>query len=593
MSAGTVSGSAPLRFLVELSRDPGHAGDRLLVARHDGCAAVTLGDGAVTVIGLGSGRIAPELLAAAGRGANSVADVAKQGAQGAGLVIVDHGAGCCRVVMPRIGIATVYWQATADRLSIASTPAALPCVSTGSAQLDLRALYDYVYFHMLPAPSSVYQGVAKLCGGHCLAWRNGSTTVERYWQPRFGSAPPGPEAAAAAELRELLEAAVRRALGDASSAGAFLSGGLDSSTVAGYAAQARHGIPTVSMGFDAAGYDEMEYARIASRHFRTTPLEYYVTPEDVLNTLPDVAASFPEPFGNSSAAAVYHCARIAREHGMTLLLAGDGGDELFGGNERYAKQLVFERYGAVPRVLRDFALEPAIGAAARVTRAFPIGKALSYIEQARIPLPDRLQHYNFLHRHAPADVFTAAVLDLVDTGAPLRRLQAEYATPQAESPIDRMLFMDWKFTLHDNDLVKVNTMCSLAGVEVAYPMLDPALVDFSMRLPPRWKVRDGELRWFYKRAMRGFLPDEILSKTKHGFGLPFGVWMRTHEGLLGLARDSLESLAGRGYFRPEFLREALRLHREGHASFYGELVWILTVLELWLQRNVPTRQSRS
>jgi asparagine synthase (glutamine-hydrolysing) len=582
-----------LRFRVELGRDPDHAGGRLLVARHDGCTAVTLGDGALTVIGLGSGRIAPELLAAAGRGANSVSDAAKQGAPGAGLVIVDHDDDCCRVLMPRIGIASVYWQATADRLSIASTPAALPCVSTGSAQLDPRALYDYVYFHMLPAPGSAYHGVAKLCGGHCLTWQDGSARVERYWRPRFGDAPPASVASATAELRELLDASVRRALGDAADAGAFLSGGLDSSTVSGYAAQARPGIRTVSMGFDAAGYDEMQYARIASRHFRTTPLEYYVTPEDVLKTLPEIAASFPEPFGNSSAAAVYHCARIAREHGVTLLLAGDGGDELFGGNERYAKQLVFERYGAVPRVLRDLLLEPAVDAAAHLTRAFPIGKAHSYIEQAKIPLPDRLQHYNFLHRHAPADVFMSAVLDHIDTGAALRRLQQEYATPQADSPIDRMLFMDWKFTLHDNDLVKVNTMCSLAGVDVAYPMLDPALVDFSMRLPPRWKVRDGELRWFYRRAMRGFLPDEILSKTKHGFGLPFGVWMRTHEGLLGLARDSLESLAGRGYFRPEFLREALRLHREGHASFYGELVWILTVLELWLQRNVPSSQTRS
>ena len=586
-----MAGSAPLRFSVTLNRDPGHAGDRLLVAGHVGCTAVTLGAGAVTVIGLGCERIPQELCATVSRSACSGTDLAALDVPGAGLMVVDHRDGCGRVVMPRIGHDTVYWEATANRLSITSTPAALPSVSSGAAELDPRALYEYVYFHMLPAPSSVYQRVAKLCGGHCLTWRNGSTLVERYWRPRFGEAPPSSEAEAAAELRELLDAAVGRALDGASSAGAFLSGGLDSSTVAGYAAQARPGIPTVSMGFDAAGYDEMEYARIASRRFGTTPLEYYVTPEDVLRTLPDIAASFPEPFGNSSAAAVYHCARIAQEHGMTRLLAGDGGDELFGGNERYAKQLVFERYGAVPRVLRDFLLEPAVNAAAHVTRAFPIGKAHSYIEQAKVPLPDRLQHYNFLHRHAPADVFTPAVLDLVDTGAPLRRLRAEYANPEADSPVDRMLFMDWKFTLHDNDLVKVNTMCSLAGVDVAYPMLDPALVDFSMRLPPRWKVRDGELRWFYKRAMRGFLPDEILRKTKHGFGLPFGVWMRTHEGLRGLARDSLESLAGRGYFRPEFLREALRLHREGHASFYGELVWILTVLELWLQRNAPAARA--
>jgi asparagine synthase (glutamine-hydrolysing) len=118
-------------------------------------------------------------------------------------------------------------------------------------------------------------------------------------------------------------------------------------------------------------------------------------------------------------------------------------------------------------------------------------------------------------------------------------------------------------------------------------MLDAAVVDFSMRLPGDWKVRDGELRWFFKRAMTGFLPREIIHKTKHGFGLPFGVWTRTHQGLGRLAADCLESLARRGYFRSEFIREALRMHREGHAGYYGELVWILMVLELWLQRHMP------
>ena len=148
--------------------------------------------------------------------------------------------------------------------------------------------------------------------------------------------------------RNCIESCIRLAVGTSIGArqdvGAFLSGGLDSSTVAGVAAAALPGIPTVTMGFDAAGYDEMEYARIASRHFKTTPLEYYVTPEDVVGTLPAIAAAFSEPFGNSSAAAAYHCARIAKEEGIGLLLAGDGGDEIFGGNDRYARQLVFERY---------------------------------------------------------------------------------------------------------------------------------------------------------------------------------------------------------------------------------------------------------
>jgi asparagine synthase (glutamine-hydrolysing) len=331
----------------------------------------------------------------------------------------------------------------------------------------------------------------------------------------------------------------------------------------------------------------MEFARIASRRFATKPLEYYVTPEDVLRTLPQVAAAFSEPFGNSSAAAVYHCARIAREHGISMLLAGDGGDELFGGNERYAKQLVFERYGRVPATLRRRLLEPAIAAAARVTTSFPIGKAQSYIEQATVPLPDRLQHYNFLHRHEPAEVFAPDLLAQVDLPSPLRQLREEYSVPETRSAVNRMLFMDWKFTLHDNDLVKVNTMCALAGIEVEYPMLDSAVVDLSLRIPAQWKVHNGELRWFYKRAMSGFLPDEILNKTKHGFGLPFGVWTRTHEGLRKQSQEALASLATRGYFSSQFLRDALRLHRESHASFYGELVWILTVLELWFQAHLP------
>ena len=164
----------------------------------------------------------------------------------------------------------------------------------------------------------------------------GEASETRYWRPRFEDVTELSETQAREELHQILQEAVNRALGGREDVGAFLSGGLDSSTVAGFAARTRPGIATVSMGFEAEGYDEMEYARIASRRFGTTPLEYYVTPEDVLETLPRIAAAFPEPFGNSSAAAAFHCARIAREHGIGLLLAGDGGDEIFGGNDRYA-----------------------------------------------------------------------------------------------------------------------------------------------------------------------------------------------------------------------------------------------------------------
>jgi asparagine synthase (glutamine-hydrolysing) len=509
-----------------------------------------------------------------------------------GAVVMDHTTGVATIVAPPIGLRQIYWSAEAGTCSVASDPRGLSNPLGRSLAVRPEALFNYIYFHMLPGPGTFFSGVEKLDGGHTLRWNGRDPVVSRYWRPRFDDAPAISEADARDELFRLLHSAVERSLQGRASAGAFLSGGLDSSTVAGLASEQRPGIPTISMGFDASGYDEMEFARIASRHFKTTPLEYYVTPDDVLSTLPEIAAAFPEPFGNSSAAAAYHCARIAREQGIDLLLAGDGGDELFGGNERYAKQLVFERYSRVPRRVRSALLEPLVNAAGRVTRAFPIGKAVSYIEQANVPLPDRLQTYNFLHRHDPSEVFAPELLEQMDASRPLHLLRDEYGVPGTRDAVNHMLFLDWKFTLHDNDLVKVNAMCQLAGVEVAYPMLDQTVVDFSLRLPANWKVRNGQLRWFYKRAMRDFLPRQIVTKTKHGFGLPFGVWTRTHEGLRRLSEDALGSLAERGYFRPEFLREALRLHRNGHASYYGELVWILMVLELWLQAHSGASSGR-
>lgn len=544
-------------------------------------------DGSITVAVLGTSADTNQAAALAQGYLDGGRRALGQVAGGVGYILTDRRAEQITVVSAPMCLRQIYWRATGGVLNIASRPEPLTGDASGAHTLRPQALFDYVYFHYLPGPESVYEGVQRLDSGSLLKWDGKRATVERYWHPTFATGAPSSEAEASARLHELIEEAVRTSVAGCERFGAFLSGGLDSSTVAGYAAKVHPGVTTISMGFDTAGYDEMEYARVASRHFNTHALEYYVTPDDVAGTLPDIAAAFAEPFGNSSAAAAFHCARIAREQGIELLLAGDGGDEIFGGNERYAKQMVFERYCQIPAALRSMLLEPIVGVAAHVTRAFPIGKAHSYIEQANVPLPDRLQTYNFLHRHSPAEVFSSAVIEQVDSERPLSLLRSEYAIAAGGHRIDRMLFLDWKFTLHDNDLIKVNTMCDLAGVAVAYPMLDQRLVDFSMNLPADWKVRDGELRWFYRRAMKNFLPTAILEKSKHGFGLPFGAWTRTHEGLKRLAKDSLSSLATRGYFRSEFLDQAVRMHAEGHASYYGELVWILMVLELWLQRHMP------
>jgi asparagine synthase (glutamine-hydrolysing) len=206
------------------------------------------------------------------------------------------------------------------------------------------------------------------------------------------------------------------------------------------------------------------------------------------------------------------------------------------------------------------------------------------VRQAREPLPDRLERWNYFTRTAAAEILTPEFLAKVDTRAPLELLRSVYRRAPDASPLNRMLMLDWKQTLADNDLRKVNRTAALAGVDVEYPFLDPAVVELSTRVPSRLKIRGLTLRAFYKDAMRDFLPREILRKSKHGFGLPFGLWLRDHAPLRELVFDSLATLRRRGIVRGSYLDGLRDQHAQEHAAYYGEFIWILAVLELWLQR---------
>ncbi len=498
------------------------------------------------------------------------------------LAILDSERRTALLAVDRIGIEQLYYAPQTDGLLFATAPGALTRVGSFDTGIDPQAIYDYLYCHMIPSPRTIYRGLRKLPASHFLEWRDGALRVEPYWLPQFAETPID-AAAAGREMLEMIEAVIRREASEPSAAqlGAFLSGGIDSSTVAGMLARVTQPAHTYSIGFAVPGYDEMDYARTAVRHFQTTPHEYYVTPDDVAELLPQIAAATGEPFGNSSLLPAYCCARFAREQGISRLLGGDGGDELFAGNERYATQGIFELFGRLPS-----ALQSLIAAAAKPLAHVPLArKAHSYVKQAQVPLPDRMDSYAFLVRHEPIEVFSPDFLNQVSTLEPLELKQAMFFAPDDASTLNRMLYLDWHFTLHDNDLVKVNTACRLAGVEVAYPLLDDEVVALSCRIPSAEKLRGTTLRWFYKDAVRGFLPEAIINKKKHGFGLPFGVWTRSDSRLLAITDDALESLKQRGWFQPAFLDQARQLHREGHAAYYGELVWILTMLELWLRRN--------
>jgi asparagine synthase (glutamine-hydrolysing) len=421
-------------------------------------------------------------------------------------------------------------------------------------------------------------------GGQLLTYQDGKIALQYYWMPVFSEQGAYSLEQSGQALRNEILEAVRQSAADSNVTGAFLSGGLDSSSVAGalskvYPEQAK----TFTMGFPVEGYDEIEYARIAVERFKTQPHEYYVTPDDTVAAVPKIAAYYDEPFGNSSALAAYYCAKLAKDNGIQVMLAGDGGDELYAGNERYAKQLLFNRYYRIPGFARTLLRAGLYNTPDVLLKNKILFKAKRYVEQAEVPLPDRLQDYNFMNRHPAQEIFTGDFLTGIDIDRPIQSLRDCYHRPENASALNRMLYMDWKTTLHDNDLVKVNRMCEMIGVEVRYPLLSNAIVDLSCRIPSSEKLKGQQLRWFYKQAMRDFLPEAIINKSKHGFGLPFGIWLQDHQPLKELAYDSIGALKKRDYFRADFLDHAVKMHQSIHAAYYGELIWILMMLELWFQ----------
>lgn len=470
----------------------------------------------------------------------------------------------------RVDGQTIRFAARADELA------------TPTEEIDPQAIYDYFYFHVIPSPRTIFKNIFRLPAGHYAIFDNGKLTVRRYWTPEFKPIEKPSFEGLRSEFRQLLANAVERQL-DGTKPGCFLSGGTDSSTVAGMISQVSgKQAATYSIGFEAEGYDEMEFARIAAKRFGTEHHEYYVTPEDLVRSIPSVAQYYDQPFGNSSALPAYYCAAMAKADGVSHILAGDGGDELFGGNSRYAKQRLFAYYQSMPAILRTGILEPLL-------LDTPIGrlplakKGASYIEQAKEPMPDRNQLYNMVCRLGTRNIFTNSFLESIDLDSPLKQQRDVWAAASTDADINRELAYDWRYTLAECDLPKVVGSTALAGLSVGFPLLDRNLMEFSMRLPNDYKLNGQKLRWFFKEALRGFLPDEILIKKKQGFGLPFGVWALKNKALHELALGSVVGLVDRGIMRAEFVDALFKRHLIEHPGYYGEMIWLATMMEQWLR----------
>ena len=496
------------------------------------------------------------------------------------------------VATDRFRVHPIVYAEQGGAFAFASRMAALRRAPGGlRLTLEPESIVDMIGSSIVPSPRTIFREAQKLPPAHLLTRRGDGLTLTRYWDISFASPSREPERVLAARVRRALEEAVRirmEAAGPNARCGAFLSGGIDSSTVAGLLTLVgKAPTSTFSIGFAEQEFNELRYAGIAARHFGTHHHEYRVTPQDVVSAIPALLDGPDEPFGNASAVPTYFCGKIAREAGVTVLFAGDGGDELFAGNKRYAQHRIFEYYSHLPGPLRDGLIPPVVSALADATRLSPFVWGRKYIQRARIPLPERLTSYGFYRTVSIAELYRPEFLKQISPEyRPSWAFHGHYRNAPAPDPLTRQLYADLKVAISDNDLFKVTRMTAAAGIGVQFPFLDPEVAEVAGSVPSSLLMRGQELRTFFKRAYADFLAPETIQKTKHGFGLPIPVWLRTDRTLNELMRDHLLAPSSRvlGFLQRDAVESLLARHQEDKTSFYGTALWNLVVLELWLRR---------
>jgi len=502
------------------------------------------------------------------------------------LAVIDLDARRALLAVDRVGVHTMcYSQPKSGGIVFGSTTDTVRPHPAVGASVSEQAIFDYLYFSMCPSPGTIYREQFKLLPAQYAVYQDNAVRTGLYWQMPYRETTSEPLELLSAEMMETLRVGVARAIAGRgmASLGAFLSGGLDSSTVTGLLSEATgRRAKTFTIGFSHDEYDEAAYAEIAARHFGTEHHYHPITPKDVVGILSPLSRAFDEPFGNSSAVPTYFCAKIAKERGIELMLAGDGGDEIFAGNSRYVDQQIFALYGQIPLALRAYLIEPIVFGLPGFDRWLLGRKARNYIQRAKTPMPERLETHNFYGSAALPGVFTADVLSTIDPGKPVSNLREVYERTASNSLLQRMLHLDLKITLADNDLRKVGRACDMAGMSVAYPFLDDDVMEFAAQIPPSLLIRRFDRRWFFKHAVRNFLPPETLAKRKHGFGMPFREWPRQDEELREVAIDCLRGFRQRHYLRPDFMD---RVINGDETDAYDELIWDIVMLELWFRER--------
>jgi asparagine synthase (glutamine-hydrolysing) len=483
----------------------------------------------------------------------------------------------------RAGIKPLYYAQAGGRLFFGSEAKCLLACPGVDRTLDPAALDHFLAYLYTPRDRAIFRGMRKLPPGHYLRLSHGAAAVTRYWELPAGSGSfTGSEQDALEELDRTLSAAVRSHMMSDVPLGAFLSGGIDSSLVVAMMSRASdRPVSTFSIGFDEGPFNELPHARRVARHLGTDHHEHVVTP-DALAILDRLIWHFDEPFADSSAIPTWYVSEMARRH-ATVVLSGDGGDELFGGYERYLPH---------PSVARLDRHAPRLGraVAAATWRALPHGaRGKNFLRHvARDARGRYLDSVTFYHADERRSLLSA---DLQ------RHLAGWDAEAFFRTPFDRlshlpfgaqMMAFDFETYLPEDCLTKVDRMSMAHSIEVRVPLLDHLVVEFAASLPAALKMRHGALKYLLKQLAFRYVPRELLERPKQGFAVPIGSWFR------GSMRDAFGDILAspttrqRGYFNDQFVSRVLDEHLSGKRD-HSLRLWQLLVFELWNRQYVDAR----
>ena len=447
-------------------------------------------------------------------------------------------------------------------------------------RLDFESLGRYLALEYVPTPGSIIEGVRKLPAGHILRWSGGRTSVEAYWDLSFADdTPPLADDEYADMLREHLRASVRRRLMSDVPLGAFLSGGIDSSSIVALMVEAMpaEAVKTFTIGFGERSFDESEHARRVARHFGTDHHEDVFTSSVMLDLLPAMADFLDEPFADASILPTYLLSRFTREH-VTVALGGDGSDELLAGYPTFTADRLATLY-PLPRVVHEGVIVPLVDRLPVSTSNFSLDFKLKRFARAA-SLPAGTRHATWLGSFDQSELAALLTREPGDVLADQRRVYD--AAPSADG-LERLIYLYSKTYLQDDILVKVDRASMACSLEVRAPFLDVDLVEFLGRVPSRLKLRRFDTKHLLKRSMTGLLPPGIASRKKKGFGIPIAQWFKNE------LRDELqeelgaERLKAQGIFEPAEVQRLLAEHLTGRRD-HRKSLWTLFVFQLWHRR---------